>query len=73
MDDRTSVYSEKRIFDLTAKKSSFPLKLSQIILGSRFPGAEENVSQIKKCFERTKIITGTPIENIVDYRKFDYK
>lgn len=73
VDDRTSIYSEMRLFDLRKKKSGCPLELNQIVLGTRFPDPFTNMKQIKKKFEIMGIITSTKMEDLVEYRKFDYR
>lgn len=73
VDDRTSIYSEMRLFDLRKKKSRCPLELNQIVLGTRFPEPYTNIKQIKKKFEIMGIITSTKMEELVEYRKFDYR
>ena len=72
-DARTSIYSELRLFDMTKKRSRFPLRLSQIILGTSFPILGTNKEQIRKWFGQTNIVTDTRIEEIVDFRKFEYR
>lgn len=73
VDDRTSIYSEMRLFDLRKKKSVCPLELKQIVLGTRFPEPITNMKQIKKKIEVMEITTSTKTDDLVEYRKFDYR
>lgn len=73
VDDRTSIYSEMRLFDIRKKKSGCPLELNQIVLGTRFPEPITNMKQIKKKIEVMEITTSTKTDDLVEYRKFDYR
>lgn len=70
-DDRTSIYSEMKTFDLS-HDTAFPLTLSRVILGTKFPNPDINVKQFKKRLGMAKIITDTKIDDLVTYQKFDY-
>ena len=62
-DDRTGIYSEMKLFDLTTN-SGFPLRLSKIILGTKFPYPDENVKQFTARLKETKILTTEKKENV---------
>lgn len=53
-DDRTSIYSEMKVFDLS-HDSSFPLTLNKVILGIKFPSLKENVPQINRRLSKSNI------------------
>lgn len=55
-DDRTNIYSEMRVFDLT-KDTAFPLTLDKIILGTNFPAYPDNTRQFNRRIAMTKIRT----------------
>ena len=72
VDDRTSVFSEMKAFDLS-KSTAFPLTLSRVILGTKFPRNEENIPQYKRrltashiCIHKTEdkeLVSRCDIEN----------
>lgn len=75
LDDRTSMYSEMKLFDVSTLKTDFPLVVNKIILGVRFPSNKENAEQINNCFLKSQIarldMTRTQIVTpsiITDYR-----
>jgi hypothetical protein len=55
LDDRTSIYSEMKLFDVSTLDTDFPLVVNKIILGVRFPSNKDNADQINTCFLRSNI------------------
>lgn len=55
-DDRTSIYSEMKLFDLTKDNSQFPLLLNNVVLGVKFPLKNENAGQFNRRFIKSGII-----------------
>ena len=62
-DDRTGIYSEMKLFDLKTY-SGFPLRISKIILGTKFPYPDENVKQFTARLKETNILTSQKKENV---------
>lgn len=56
IDDRTNIYSEMQVFDLS-KETVFPLSLNRIILGANFPAYDENTDQLNRRLIRANIRT----------------
>lgn len=56
IDDRTNIYSEMQVFDLS-KETVFPLILNRIILGANFPAYEENTNQLNRRLNSSHIRT----------------
>ena len=56
VDDRTKIYTEARVFDLS-HDTAFPLTLNRIILGTNFPEYQDNTSQLNKRLSKTTIRT----------------
>lgn len=55
-DDRTGIYSETKLFDLTTD-NAFPLTINKITLGPKFRSIDQNVKQFNQRLLRTQIIT----------------
>ena len=53
-DDRTSIYSEMKVFDLS-RSTAFPLSLSRVVLGIKFPMPKENIPQFNRRFTKSGI------------------
>ena len=72
-DDRTGIYSEMKLFDLTDSKA-FPLTIGKVILGTNFPYPVENVKQFTARLKETKILTiGSKDEVFVKSKIEDYR
>lgn len=56
VDDRTKIYTEARVFDLS-HDTAFPLTLNRIILGTNFPEYQENTPQFNRRLSKTSIRT----------------
>lgn len=56
IDDRTNIYSEMQVFDLS-NETVFPLILNRIILGANFPAFDENTDQLNRRLKRSNIRT----------------
>jgi len=56
IDDRTNIYSEMQVFDLS-KETVFPLILNRVVLGANFPAYDENTDQLNRRFKRSNIRT----------------
>ena len=50
-DDKTSIHAEMALFDITDKNSPFPLTISKIRLGPKFPASAINVTQYNQHFK----------------------
>lgn len=74
-EDKTDIYSEMKLFDLTKANTHFPFTLNAVILGTNFPQKEENAKQFNRRFARSNIIRNISYQSdyvlestIEDYR-----
>lgn len=56
LDDRTNIYSEMKVFDLS-NETVFPLILNRIVLGANFPAFDENTDQLNRRLSHSNIRT----------------
>ena len=74
-DDKTEIYSEMKLFDLTKANTHFPFTLNAVVLGTNFPQKKDNAAQFNNRFAKSNIIRNVPDQGdyvlsstIEDYR-----
>lgn len=55
IDDRTSTYTEMKLFDISNQYSHFPLSVSKVILGVKFPNKKVNAVLLNYRFNESNI------------------
>ena len=74
IDDRTSTYTEMKLFNISNQYSHFPLSVSKVILGVKFPNKKLNTVLLNYRFDESNIIHSNNKEEIVTSSKIeDYR
>ena len=64
-DDRTSTYTEMKLFDISNQYSHFPLSVSKVILGVKFPNKKVNTVLLNYRFNESNIVRSNYNEEVV--------
>lgn len=73
MDDKTSIYSEMKLFKLDGTNPHFPLTVDKIYLGIKFPARDENVKQFQQCLETRKVFMTSQQKDIFTLVDSNYR